>query len=64
MDSTNRIKELVDKVQSGTSTSGEELSLLQYINDASRLMVIVATAVKSDQLKKAIKDAQPGHGPF
>jgi hypothetical protein len=64
MDNTNTIKELVDKIQNGTSTPEEELALLQYINDASRLMVIVATAVKSDQLKKAIKDAQPGHGPF
>lgn len=60
MDNTNKIKELVNKVQNGTSTSEEELALLQYINGASRLMVIVANAIKSDQLRKAIKDAQPG----
>ena len=60
MDDSNTIKGLVDKIQNGTSTPAEELALLQYINDASRLMVIVANAIKSDQLKKAIKDAQPG----
>jgi Trk K+ transport system NAD-binding subunit len=64
MDNTKTIKDLIDKVQNDTSTSEEELALLQYINDASRLMVIVANAIKSDQLKEAIKDAQPGHGPF
>lgn len=64
MDNTNKIKELVDKVQNGTSTSEEELALLQYINDASRLMVIVANAITFDQLKKAIKDARPGQGSF
>jgi hypothetical protein len=60
MDVKTRIQELADKIKNGTSTPEEDLTLLQYINDASRLMVIIANEVRTDQIKKAIKQGASG----
>lgn len=58
MDENNALTQLIKKVQDGTSTPEEDLTLLQNLNDTAKLLLMVIKEVKIDQIKGAINNSQ------
>ena len=55
MEQKDVVAELIKKVQEGKSTAEEELVLLRYLNDATKILLSFVHEIKVEQLLQTIK---------